>query len=249
MWLRADGVDWTDVVDRRRTDSGLRWFAGPGIERALHTLSGYVDNQPGEPVDASNRQPTIVFRTLRIERNWELFPDGVVDLPRRVEQLSPRTAWPEFAERGEVHIERIEHASPEMNAMPEGCGEHGRWVRGRYDDKPGLERPHLEEMAMGRVMVEFGVATVWEKRVALGPALRRQLAAEQAFPGVDGADGWYPVPDAPVHRYVRELGIDGRPVKVPPEIALRTCYLLTCTQKDNEEERTLEALRGEPKLA
>ena len=244
-WLRVGGIDWTEVADRRRTHSGLRWLAGLKIERALHTLSAYIENKPSEPVDAPYRGPAIVFRTLRIERSWDVFPHGVIDLPRQVDRSTPGTIHETVVERGEVHIERIENAPADRSAVPAGCGEHGEWVRRLYDDSPRLEPVDLEAMATEQVTVGFGVATVWEKRVALGSEPRGQLAAEQAFPGVDPEDGWHPVPDTPIHRYVRGLVINGRPVKVPPEVALRTCYRLTCMERGNNEERTLEALRGD----
>lgn len=242
--LRMVGVNWTDVVDRRRADGALRWFAGPGLERARHALSGYA-TRATEAVNSSYPGPVIVFRTLRIERSWDGFPNGVVDLARHLAQARPGRVHGDFAWQGEIHIERIENASPEWTAVPEGCEQHGCWVRGLYDGSPPPEATNLEAIATGRVTVEFGVGTVWEKRAALGADPRIQLAAEQAFGGIEFNDGWYPVPDLPTHRFVREMSVNGKPVKVPPELALRTRYRLSHHTNGQSEERTIEALRGD----
>ena len=243
--LAGERVAWDDVVERRHVEGASRWFAGPRIERARHILSGYLGPVPHEPVESDCPRPVLVFRTLVMEESARVFPDGVADLPRQVDRQAPGTTDRPWRRRGEVHIERIENAKDGEAQAPQGCDEHGYWVRGRYDDELGLEETGVEALATRAVVAEFGVASVWEKRVALGPDPRAQLAAEQAWHHVHREDGWRPVPNAPIHRYAARIWVDGEQVKIPPEVALRARYRLGYMEGEDRREIMMEALRGD----
>ena len=121
--------------------------------------------------------------------------------------------------------------------------EHGEAVRGKDDEQPWNAAPPLSR-ASGRVAVCLAEARYVERRV---PFLDLPGRVRQAKAIADAGDdlGWTPVDDGPVFRYVRWIGEEGEERMVPPDLRLRTVYLveLVCPP-DRSVVLAEEGLRG-----
>ena len=102
--------------------------------------------------------------------------------------------------------------------------EHGEAVRGDDEEQPWDAAPPLSG-AETRVEVCFAEARYVERRV---PFLDLPGRVRRAKAMADAGDerGWTPVDEGPVFRYVRRIREDGEPRMVPPDLRLRTVYLV-----------------------
>ena len=102
--------------------------------------------------------------------------------------------------------------------------EHGREVRGEDDEQPWNAAPALSG-ASGRVEVCLAEARYVERRI---PFLDLPGRVRQAKAMTDAGDerGWTPVDDGPVFRYLRWIREEGEQRMVPPDLRLRTVYLI-----------------------
>ena len=121
--------------------------------------------------------------------------------------------------------------------------EHGEAVRGEDDEQPWNAAPPLSG-AEARVEVCLAEARYVERRV---PFLDLPRRVRQAKAMADAGDerGWTPVDDGPVFRYVRWIREEGEERVVPPDLRLRTLYLveLVCPP-DRSVVLAEEGLRG-----
>ena len=121
--------------------------------------------------------------------------------------------------------------------------EHGREVRGEDDEQPWNAAPALSG-ASGRVEVCLAEARYVERRI---PFLDLPGRVRQAKAMTDAGDerGWTPVDDGPVFRYLRWIREEGEQRMVPPDLRLRTVYLveLVCPP-DRSVVVAQEGLRG-----
>ena len=102
--------------------------------------------------------------------------------------------------------------------------EHGREVRGEDEVQPWNAAPALSG-ASGRVEVCLAEARYVERRI---PFLDLPGRVRQAKAMTDAGDerGWTPVDDRPVFRYLRWIREEGEQRMVPPDLRLRTVYLI-----------------------
>ena len=121
--------------------------------------------------------------------------------------------------------------------------EHGEAVRGEDDEQPWNAAPPLSG-AETRVEACFAEARYVERRV---PFLDLPGRVRQAKAMADAGDerGWTPVDEGPVFRYVRWIREDGEERMVPPDLRLRTCYLVELVSPpDRSVVIAEEGLRG-----
>ena len=121
--------------------------------------------------------------------------------------------------------------------------EHGEAVRGEDDEQPWNAAPPLSGRE-SRVEACFAEARYVERRF---PFLDLPGRVRQAKTMADAGDerGWTPVDESPVFRYVRWIHEDGEERMVPPDLRLRTVYLveLVCPP-DRSVVLAEEGLRG-----
>ena len=97
-------------------------------------------------------------------------------------------------------------------------------MRGEEDEQPWNAAPPLSGTE-ARVEVCLAEARYVERRI---PFLDLPGRVRQAKTMADAGDelGWTPVDDGPVFRYVRWIREDGEERMVPPDLRLRTVYLV-----------------------
>ena len=121
--------------------------------------------------------------------------------------------------------------------------EHGEAVRGEDDEQPWNAAPPLSGCGTC-VEACLAEARYVERRV---PFLDLPGRVRQAKAMADAGDerGWTPVDEGPVFRYVRWIREDGEERTVPPDLRLRTVYLveLVCPP-DRSVVLAEEGLRG-----
>ena len=121
--------------------------------------------------------------------------------------------------------------------------EHGSAVRGEDDEQPWNAAAPLSGTE-ARVEVCLAEGRYVERRV---PFVDLPGRVRQAKAMADAGDerGWTPVDDAPVFRYVRWIREDGEERTVPPDLRLRTVYLVELVSAaDRSVVLVEEGLRG-----
>ena len=121
--------------------------------------------------------------------------------------------------------------------------EHGEAVRGDDDEQPWNAAPPLSG-AETRVEVCLAEARYVERRV---PFLDLPGRVRQAKAMADAGDehGWTPLDDGPVFRYVRWIREEGDERIVPPDLRLRTVFLVELVSPpDRSVVLAEEGLRG-----
>ena len=121
--------------------------------------------------------------------------------------------------------------------------EHGEAVRGVDDEQPWDAAPPLSG-AGTRVEACLAEARYVERRVPFAD-LPGRVRQAKAMADTGDERGWTPVDEGPVFRYVRWLREDGEERMVPPDLRLRTVYLveLVCPP-DRSVVLAEEGLRG-----
>ena len=121
--------------------------------------------------------------------------------------------------------------------------EHGEAVRGEDDEQPWNAAPPLSG-AEARVEVCLAEARYVERRVPFLD-LPGRVRQAKAMANADDDRGWTPVDDGPIFRYVRCIREEGEERMVPPDLRLRTVYLveLVCPP-DRSVVLAEEGLRG-----
>ena len=121
--------------------------------------------------------------------------------------------------------------------------EHGEAVRGEDDEQPWNAAPALSGDGT-RVEACLAEARYVERRV---PFLDLPGRVRQAKARTQAGDerGWTPVDEGPVFRYVRWIREDGEERMVPPDLRLRTVYLVELVCPPNRSVVLVEeGLRG-----
>ena len=189
----------------------------------------------------------LVLRALRhVEHTVELQGDAriearlraLVDMDRHGQR--PRAK----ARIGEVfaHALLLGDTGEPFESIESAWREHGEAVRGD-DEQPWDAAPTLSG---SRTCVEacLAEARYVERRV---PFLNLPGRVREMKAMADAGDerGWTPVDESPVLRYVRSIREDGEARRVPPDLRLRTVYLveLVCPP-DRSVVLAEEGLRG-----
>ena len=227
-----DAVDWLEGEGRAAVERGVAGW------RAAIAEGAWIDR----PADI------LVLRALRhIEHTVEL--EGGARIEARIRALADED-WlgrrPGAKGRiGEVFAHdllRGETGEP-FESIEYAWREHGEAVRGEDDEQPWNAAPPLSG-AGTRVEACFAEARYVERRV---PFLDLPGRVREAKAMADAGDerGWTPVDEGPVFRYVRWIREDGEERMVPPDLRLRTVYLveLVCPP-DRSVVIAEEGLRG-----
>ena len=227
-----DAIDWLEGEGRAAVERGVAGW------RAAIAEGAWIDR----PADV------LVLRALRhVEHVVEL--DGGVRIEPRIRALADED-WhgrrPGAKGRiGEVFAHdllRGETGEP-FESIEYAWREHGEAVRGEDDEQPWNAAPPLSG-AGTRVEACFAEARYVERRV---PFLDLPGRVREAKAMADAGDerGWTPVDEGPVFRYVRWIREDGEERMVPPDLRLRTVYLveLVCPP-DRSVVIAEEGLRG-----
>jgi len=121
--------------------------------------------------------------------------------------------------------------------------EHGEAIRGEDDEQPWNAALPLTGTGT-RVEACLAEARYVERRMPFGDMPERVCEAKARTQAGDER-GWTPVDDGPVFRYVRAIREDGAVRMVPPDLRLRTVYLveLVCPP-DRSVGLAEEGLRG-----
>ena len=223
-----DATEWLECGGRAAVERDLaRW-------RAAIANGAWID----WPEDI------LVLRALRhIEHTVELA--GCARIESRIRALADED-WHgrrqgAKARIGEVfaHELLLADTGEPFESIEYAFREHGEAVRGEDDEQPWNAAPPLSG-AGTCVEVCLAEARYVERRV---PFLDLPGRVRRAKAMADAGDerGWTPVDDGPVFRYVRWIREQGEERIVPPDLRLRTVYLveLVCPP-----DRSVVARRG-----
>ena len=227
-----DATEWLECGGRATVERGLAGW------RAAITNRAWIDR----PEDI------LVLRALRhVEHTVELA--GGARIEARIRSLVDEDRHGRRpgakARIGEVFAHELlcgDTGEP-FESIEYAFREHGREVRGEDDEQPWNAAPALSG-ASGRVEVCLAEARYVERRI---PFLDLPGRVRQAKAMTDAGDerGWTPVDDGPVFRYLRGIREEGEQRMVPPDLRLRTVYLieLVCPP-DRSVVVAQEGLRG-----
>ena len=122
--------------------------------------------------------------------------------------------------------------------------EHGSAIRGEDDEQPWNAAPPLAGTEAW-VEVCLAEARYVERRVPFVD-LPGRVRQSKAIADAGDERGWTPVDDGPVFRYVRWIREDGEERTVPPDLRLRTVYLVEIEcPPDRSVVLVEEGLRGQ----
>ena len=227
-----DAIDWLEGEGRAAVERGVADW------RAAIAEGAWIDR----PADL------LVLRALRhVEHTVELEGDARIEARIRAladeDRLGRRPGAK--ARIGEVFAHELLRGdtSEPFESIEYAWREHGEAVRGDDDEEPWNAAPALSGCGT-RVEACFAEARYVERRV---PFLDLPGRVRQAKAMADAGDerGWTPVDEGPVFRYVRWIREDGEERMVPPDLRLRTVYLveLVCPP-DRSVAIAEEGLRG-----
>ena len=213
--LVRSGIRLEEAVRRRTLRRRPVWTAGHRIRQARHVLDmerryftdprdGY-DPLTAEP-EADWRGPVLVLRSLRSSGGVFRIDGGMAELD---DLLEP--GWFDLgldsdrSQAGEVFVERMESGEDGTQAaVPDGYGENGIWVRGRFD----FANPQVAgAIGTGRfpTMYVHVCEGAWvERRLPLIDAVRQTDAVRLAegFMGSGRPTAWHGVEPERHFRYV-----------------------------------------------
>ena len=227
-----DAIDWLEGGGRAEVERGVAgwraaiaegaWIARPAdllVLRALRHVEHVVELEGGARIEAR-------IRAL-VDEDWHGRRPGA---KARIGEVFAHELL--LGDTGEP-FESIEYA----------FREHGEAVRGEDDEQPWNAAPPLSGVGTC-VEACFAEARYVERRV---PFLDLPGRVRQTKAMADAGDerGWTPVDHGPVFRYVRWIREDGEERMVPPDLRLRTAYLveLVCAA-DRSVVLVEEGLRG-----
>ena len=227
-----DAIDWLEGRGRAEVDRGVAGW------RAAIAEGAWIDR----PADL------LVLRALRhVEHVVELAAGARIETRIRALVDEDRHGRrPDAKARiGEVFAHELlrgETGEP-FESIDYAFREHGEAVRGEDDEQPWDAAPPLAGSGT-RVEACLAEARYVERRV---PFLDLPGRVRQAKAMADAGDerGWTPVDDGPVLRYVRWIREDGEERMVPPDLRLRTVYLVELVSPpDRSVVLVEEGLRG-----
>lgn len=225
--LELLGIRLDEALRRRTVRRRSVWMPGPRIRQARHALelarrvwtNGGGEAVPVVDLPDGHPGPVLVLRTLLSTGNAYRIDGGMAELDEILD-----AAWidPEHASRkllGEVFIDRIETAGEPYQAVPDGYGENGIWVRGDFD----YANPRVAgAIGTGRdptMTAWIGEATWAERRIALVDAIAQVEAvrAESHLRAASETPGWQELGGEPF-RYVKWIAPGGylTPNSTPP---------------------------------
>ena len=226
-----DAIDWLEGGGRAAVERGAAGW------RAAIAEGAWIDR----PADI------LVLRALRhVEHVVEL--EGDMRIKTRLHALVDEDRHGRRGAKariGEVfaHELLLGDTGEPFESIEYAFREHGEAVRGDDDEQPWDAAPPLSGAG---TCVEAGLveARYVERRV---PFLDLPGRVRQAKSMADAGDerSWTPVDEGPVFRYVRWIREDGEERMVPPDLRLRTVYLveLVCPP-DRSVVLVEEGLRG-----
>ena len=227
-----DATEWLECGGRAAIERGVAGW------RAAISKAAWIDRS----------EDVLVLRALRhIEHTMVL--TGGEDIAARIRALVDED-WhgrrPGARARiGEVfaHDLLCGDTGEPFESIEYAWREHGEAVRGEDDEQPWNAAPPLSG-AEARVEVCLAEARYVERRVPFLD-LPGRVRQAKAMANADDDRGWTPVDGGPIFRYVRCIREEGEERMVPPDLRLRTVYLveLVCPP-DRSVVLAEEGLRG-----
>ena len=236
--LEEAGIRFDEAVRRRSVNGRTVWTAGPRIRQARHALeharrrwtrSGQPEGVPVKEAQPGHPGSVLVLRALR-SRGTVYRIDGAMaalDAILKDKSFEIRDDGPSL---GEVFIDRISlgHEAREQ-AVPEGYGENGIWVRGMHDYAYPRVAGAVGTGRQSTMIAWIGEATWVERRIALVDAVRQleKVRAEGWLLREEQARRWRTVDEEACFRYVNWIGARGLagPRTAPPlRMRLRCWY-------------------------
>ena len=227
-----DATDWLEGGGRAEVERGVAGW------RAAIAEGAWIDR----PADI------LVLRALRhVEHVVEL--EGGARIGARIRALVDEDRHGRRpgakARIGEVFAHELlrgETGEP-FESIEYAWREHGEAVRGEDDEQPWDAAPPLSGRE-SRVEACFAEARYVERRVPFLD-LPGRVRQAKAMADADDERGWTPVDEGPVFRYVRWIREDGEERMVPPDLRLRTVYLVELVgAADRSVVLVEEGLRG-----
>ena len=260
--LSAEGIRMDEAVVRRTVRGRSVWKGGPRIRQAIHVLEQERyqwtrhhknDDVPVEDALPDDPGPVLVLRALKYWGEAYRFIEGMAELDELLDDDWDIIWNSNYFSIGEIFIARIEPGKKgKAHPVPDGYGENGIWVRGKYD----YANPRVPgAIGTGRwptMTAWVGEATWVERRIALVDA-RHQVArvrSENRFMlSEDVAKIWQSV--VPEHRFrhvkwISAHGVDS-PIHAPPLRMRLRCWYDVVIETKNGRRVVLreEGLRGD----
>ncbi|MDE0281565.1 MAG: hypothetical protein OXN16_10870 [Gammaproteobacteria bacterium] len=213
--LVRSGIRLEEAVRRRTVRRRSVWTAGDRIRQARHVLDMerrfFTDPRDGyDPLtadpEADWRGPVVVLRSLRSSGGMFRIDGGMAELD---DLLEP--GWFDLgldsdrSQVGEVFVERIEPGKDGTQAaVPDGYGENGIWVRGRYDYAHPQVAGAIGTGRFPMMYVHVREAAWVERRLPLIDAVRQTDAVRLAegLMGSSRPTAWHGVEPERYFRYV-----------------------------------------------
>ena len=261
--LAEAGIRIDETVRRRSVRGRTVWTSGPRIRQAKHALeharrswtrSERGDGVPVEEVQPGHPGPVLVLRALRSRGTVYRIEGTMAELDAILEDEWFETEDDALGMIGEIFIKRIEPGrAAREQAVPEGYGENGIWIRGAHDYAQSRVAGAIGTGRHASMIAWIGEATWVERWIALVNAVRQieKVRAERWLLPEDNNRGWRDVDEKDRFRYVSWIGARGlgRPRSAPPlRMRLRCWYeIVIGTAERKRVVLREEGLRGDDK--
>ena len=259
--LGEAGIRLDEAVRRRAVRGYTVWTAGPRIRQAQHALEharrmwtrrepqGQV---PVEEAPPGHPGPVLVLRTLKSRGTVYRIDGAMAELDAILEDEWFEIEGKGLGSIGEIFIDRIEPGQDACGqAVPEGYGENGIWVRGRCDYAQPRVAGAIGSGRYSTMIAWIGEASWVERRIVLVDAVRQveEVRSEGWLLPQDPKRRWQDVDEAKCFRYVNWIAARGLhgPRSAPPlRMRLRCWYEIVIeTGKRKRIVLREEGLRGD----
>lgn len=259
--LGEAGIRLDEAVRRRAVRGYTVWTAGPRIRQAQHALEHArrmwtrkerQDPAPVEEAPPGHPGPVLVLRALKSRGTVYRIDGAMAELDAILEDECFEIEDEGLESIGEIFIDRIEFGHDACGqAVPEGYGENGIWVRGTYDYAQPRVAGAIGSGRYSTMIAWIGEATWVERRTALVDAVRQveEVRAEGWLLPKEPKIRWQNVDEEKCFRYVNWIGARGLhgPRSAPPlRMRLRCWYEIVIeTGKRKRIVLREEGLRGD----
>ena len=237
------------------------WRAGPRIAQARHALERVrrhwtrseresaidVDEPPG-----GYRGAVLVLRALKSTGDVYRIDGPLAEIDAILNEDTVAFGEEGYQSIGEIFIDRIEPGEDGVeHAVPEGYGENGIWIRGKYDYSHSQVAGAIGTGMRPALIAWIGEATWVERRMALVDA-REQVEAVTAQNWMFGRENvkrWRYVDEGRSFRYVNWIGTNSLmdPRTAPPVRMRLRCWYDVVVETARRKRIVLreEGLRGD----
>ena len=260
--LDEAGIRLDEAVRRRTVRGRSIWTAGPRIRQARHALEHArrrwtrrerQDAVPVEEAPLGHPGPVLVLRALESRGTVYRIDGAMAELDGILEDKWFAIEDEGRGSLGEIFIDRIEPGDDAReHPVPEGYGENGIWVRGKYDYANPRVAGAIGTGRYSTMTAWIGEATWVERRVVLVDAMRQaeEVRAVDGWLLLGKDEGrWRGVDEEGCFRYVSWIGARGLsgPHSAPPlRMRLRCWYEIAIeTTKRKRVILREEGLRGD----